>query len=88
MTEDELHAAMWRYHDAVQRRDGIEQRLRNGETREDLYVASLSAAEAVVSTRVALFHLLLDAGWLPPPRVARDIAYDDALLHEAGEQPG
>lgn len=82
-TEDRLHAAVWVFHAAVQRRDGIELRLRRGELDADLQDRSLTAAEAVVQARVALYKLLIAEGWSPPNWVAQDIAYDDRVLSQA-----
>ena len=45
--EERLHSAVWTFHNAVQRRDGVETRLRRGEVDEDLYSRTLTAAEAV-----------------------------------------
>jgi hypothetical protein len=84
-TEDRLHQAVWAFHAAVQRRDGVEARLRRGEIDTDLYDRSLTAAEAVVESRIALYKLLIAEGWTPPDSVAHDIALDDSLLHEAAE---
>src|SRR3954462_13017541 len=82
-TEDRLHAAVWAFHAAVQRRDGIELRLRRGELDADLQDRSLSASEAVVQARVALYKMLIDEGWSPPDWVAQDIEYDDTVLSQA-----
>lgn len=87
-TEERLHQAVWAFHTALQRRDGVESRLRRGEIDTDLYDRSLTAAEAVVESRIALYQLLIDEGWTPPPSVAHDLAYDDTLLHEAAEHTG
>jgi hypothetical protein len=82
-TEDQLHAALWAFHTAVQRRDGVEARLRRGEIDVDLYDRSLHASEAVMGSRLALYRLLIDQGWTPPRHVIEDIAYDNSVLHEA-----
>jgi hypothetical protein len=84
-TEDRLHAAVWAFHAAVQRRDGVEARLRRGELDPELYDRSLSAAEAVVQARVALYRLLIEEGWTPPRTVLRDLVFDDSLLDERAE---
>lgn len=84
-TEDRLHRAVWAFHAAVQRRDGVEARLRRGELDEDLYDRSLSAAEAVVESRVALYRLLVAEGWTPPATVIQDIAVDATLLRERAD---
>ncbi|MCW2601448.1 MAG: hypothetical protein JWM02_3277 [Frankiales bacterium] len=83
--EDRLQAAVWAFHAAVQRRDGVESRLRRGEIDSDLYDRTLTAAEAVIQARIALYRLLISEGWTPPPEVARDIAYDDNMLHQLAE---
>jgi hypothetical protein len=85
--EDRLHAAVWAFHAAVQRRDGIEARLRRGELDADLKDRSLSASEAVVAARVALYKMLMSEGWTPPPWVAQDIAYDDTVLLQESYEP-
>ena len=81
--EDRLHAVIWAFHAAVQRRDGIEARLRRGELDADLQDRSLAAAEAVVQARVALYRLLITEGWVPPPTVAQDVELDMSLLRQA-----
>ena len=81
--EDRLHAVVWAFHTAVQRRDGIELRLRRGELDADLQDRSLSAAEAVVEARIALYRLLISEGWTPPATIVQDIEYDDAVLRQA-----
>jgi hypothetical protein len=86
--EDQLHAAMWSFHTAVQRRDGVEGRLRRGEIDADLYDRSLSAAEAVVESRLGLYRLLISQGWTPPRHVVQDIAYDDSVLRERTDDHG
>lgn len=80
--EDRLHAAVWAFHSAVQRRDGIEARLRRGELDLDLQDRSLAASEAVVQARLALYRMLISEGWTPPPAVAQQIEYDDTVLRE------
>lgn len=80
--EDRLHAVVWAFHAAVQRRDGIESRLRRGEADMDLQDRSLAASEAVVEARIGLYRLLMSEGWIPPPAVAQDIEYDDEVLHQ------
>jgi len=84
--EERLHAVVWAFHAAVQRRDGIESRLRNGELDHDLQDRSLSAAESVVDARVALYRLLMAEGWIPPPAVALAIEYDDSVLRQASHE--
>ena len=87
LSEDRLHAAVWAYHAALQRRDGIEARLRRGEDDSDLRDRSLSAAESVVEARVALFRLLMSDGWIPPPSLAQDVESDGVLLRAASHEP-
>jgi hypothetical protein len=83
--ESRLHAATWAFHSALQRRDGVEARVRRGEHDPDLLDRSLTAAEAVVQARIELYRLLIDDGWIPPPSVASDLAYDDEVLHQSAE---
>jgi hypothetical protein len=83
--EARLHSAMWAFHAAVLRRDGVEARLRRGEQDPELYDRTLTAAEAVVQARIELYRLLIADGWIPPPAVAGDIEYDDTVLHQAAE---
>jgi hypothetical protein len=80
--EDRLHEALWTFHAAVQRRNGVEGRLRRGELDAELYDRSLTAAEAVVQARIGLYRLLISEGWTPPDSIAKDISYDDSLLDE------
>ena len=84
-TEDLLLDAVWAFHAAVQRRDGVESRLRRGELDTELYDRSLTAAEAVVAARLALYRLLIAEGWTPPDTLARDIEYDSSVLHQPSE---
>jgi hypothetical protein len=81
--EDRLHAVVWAFHTAVQRRDGIELRLRRGELDADLQDRSLSAAEAVVEARIAMYRMLIAEGWTPPAAIVQDMEYDDAVLRQA-----
>jgi hypothetical protein len=81
--EDRLHAVIWAFHAAVQRRDGIEARFRRGELDADLQDRSLAAAEAVVQARVELYRLLIAEGWVPPQTVAQDVELDMSLLRES-----
>lgn len=87
VSEERLHAAVWAYHAALQRRDGIEARLRRGEDDSDLRDRSLSAAEAVVEARIALYRLLMSDGWIPPPSLAQDVENDLVLLRSASYEP-
>jgi hypothetical protein len=80
--EERLHAAIWAFHAAVQRRDGIEARVRRGEHDADLLDRSLAASEAVVEARIALYRLLMTEGWIPPPSLASDIEEDLSLLKQ------
>jgi len=77
--QDELHVRSQVLHAAIQRSEGIEARIRRGELHEDLLRRSEEAAEAVVAARVALYRLLMEAGWVPPDTVVRDVAFDDSL---------
>jgi hypothetical protein len=83
--ETRLHDAAQAFHTAVQRRDGVEARVRKGEHDPDLLDRSLTAAEAVVAARIELYRLLMEDGWIPPPTVAGDIEWDDAILHQPAE---
>jgi hypothetical protein len=83
--ETQLLSAAWAFHTAVQRRDGIEARLRRGEQDPELFDRSLTAAESVVQARIELYRLLITDGWIPPPTVAGDLEYDDCVLHQAAE---
>jgi hypothetical protein len=84
--EDRLHAVIWSFHAAVQRRDGIEARLRRGELDADLQDRSLAAAEAVVEARIGLYKLLTAEGWVPPATIAQDVELDSSLLREASSE--
>ena len=84
--EHQLHTAIWAYHNAVQRRDGVESRLRRGELDAELYDRTLAASEAVLKARLALYRILIADGWTPPPPVLQDIHYDDSLLRQAAER--
>jgi hypothetical protein len=84
--EEQLHAAIWALHDALQRRDGIEERLRSGDPDEHLYGRSLAASEAVVHARLALYRLLITQGWTPPRTVAEQVDLDAHLMSEPSEQ--
>lgn len=83
--ETQLHRAVWAFHDALQRRDGVEARLRRGDLDLDLRDRHLRAAEAVTAARVGLYRTLAAQGWEPPASVLRSIDLDDALLREAGD---
>ncbi|HUR12897.1 MAG TPA: hypothetical protein VM097_00240 [Mycobacteriales bacterium] len=83
--EGELHDAIWALHDALQRRDGIEQRLRNGDNDALLFDRGLAASEAVVHARLALYRVLIEQGWTPPPSVANQLHLDARLMTEVSE---
>lgn len=83
--EDVLHEAIWKLHDALVRRDGIEQRLRAGDPDPALYDRSLLASEAVLHARMLLYRVLLEQGWTPPPSVATQLQLDSHLVREASE---
>lgn len=80
--EERLHASVWAFHAAVQRRDGIEARIRSGQPDIDLRDRSLTAAEAVVEARNALYRTLIAEGWTPPPSIAAEMAFDEGLLRQ------
>jgi hypothetical protein len=84
-TEEQLHQALWAFHAALQRRDGIEQRLRGGDPDPTLYDRGLAASEAVVHARLALYRVLITQGWTPPPAVAQQVDLDAHLMGEASE---
>jgi hypothetical protein len=84
-SEERLHAALWAFHAAVQRRDGIESRVRSGDHQHELQKRSLRAAEAVVKARLELYRVLMADGWVPPPSIAFDVEYDHALLSQHSE---
>ncbi|MCU1592844.1 MAG: hypothetical protein JWO12_236, partial [Frankiales bacterium] len=85
VNEAKLHEAIQAFHTAIQRRDGVEARVRRGEHDPDLLDRSLLAAEAVVQARIALFFLLMDEGWTPPPTVTRTIELDGKILRQQAE---
>lgn len=82
--EAHLHQAVWAFHDALQRRDGVEARLRRGDIDLDLQDRSLRAADAVTAARLGLYRTLADQGWTPPRSVVRAMDLDVALLREDG----
>jgi hypothetical protein len=84
--EEQLHAAIWAFHDALQRRDGIEERLRTGDPDAGLYDRGLAASESVVHARLALYRVLVDQGWTPPQGLAHQVDLDAHLMTEASEQ--
>ena len=84
--EDALHEAIWKLHDSLVRRDGIEQRLRDDNDNDpELYKRSLLASEAVLNARMLLYRVLLEQGWTPPPTVATQLQLDSHLVREASE---
>jgi hypothetical protein len=83
--EEQLHEVIWAFHDALQRRDGIEQRLRDGAVDGGLYDRGLAASEAVVHARLALYRVLVDQGWTPPDSVVIQVDLDAHLMTEASE---
>ena len=83
--EGQLHAAIWALHEALQRRDGIEQRLRSGDVDADLYSRGLQASEAVVTARLELYRVLIEQGWTPPSTVTTQVNLDTLILAESGE---
>lgn len=85
--EQRLTEALWTYHAAVQKRDGIEARIHRGDLDRLLLDRTLEAAERVVAARVALYRVLMDEGWQPPDVVAQDIAYDDEVLVLPADEP-
>ena len=83
--EARLHQAVWAFHDALQRRDGVEARLRRGDIDLDLRDRNLRAADAVTAARLGLYRTLVSQGWSPPASVLRAIELDAALLCEPGD---
>jgi len=80
--EAELHSAVWQFHDAIQRREGVEGRVRRGDSNPALYDRTLAAAEAVVQARLRLYRVLIEQGWKPPKALTEQVAADLALLEE------
>ena len=83
--ETQLHEVIWYFHDTLQRRDGIEDRLRQGESSRELDDRALRASEAVVNARLALFRMLVHQGWLPPAHIVRQLSLDTQLLQETSD---
>ncbi len=81
MGEAEVLAAAELLRTALQRRDGIEVRIRAGDLNRDLLDRSLEAAEAVLAARAAFYRLLRAAGWAAPAHVIYDRALDAEVLH-------
>jgi len=86
--EERLHEASWALHDALQRRDGIEQRLRDGDPDPGLYDRGLAASEAVVHARLALYRVLITQGWTPPAGLMAQVDLDEQLMAEPSEHLG
>jgi hypothetical protein len=80
--DHELLARFWGLHAAIVRRDGLEDRMRQGPVDEELLDRSLLAAEAVLQARAALYRHLMQAGWTPPDTVVKDLTYDEIVLSE------
>jgi len=83
--EEQLHRAIWKLHDALQRRDGIEARLRAGDPDAKLYDRGLVASEAVVHARLDLYLLLVTQGWTPPQHLIEQVDLDAHLMTEPSE---
>ena len=82
--DDPLLPLMAAYHAAVIRSDGLQTKLRSALGDEDLLGRSLTAAEAVIEARAALYRALMDLGWTPPPLVADALRTDLEVLHLPG----
>jgi hypothetical protein len=80
--EEQLHHAVWQFHDAIQRREGLEERVRRGDPDPALYERGLAAAQSVVQARLRLYRVLIEQGWKPPKSLTERVAADLALLHE------
>jgi hypothetical protein len=83
--EEQLHAAIWKLHDALQRRDGIEARLRGGDHDGKLYDRGLAASESVVHARLDLYRLLIEQGWTPPQHLVEQVDLDARLMTEPSQ---
>lgn len=83
-TEERLHVAAWAFHDAVQRRDGLQARLRRGELDPELQERCAAATESVALARLGLYRLLVSEGWAPPPVVVRELELAASLLEPPG----
>lgn len=86
----QLLSRFWGLHAAIIRRDGLEGRMRSGQPLDqDLVDRSLTAAEAVLEARAALYRHLMETGWTPPEPVVKDLVYDEIVLSETdGAMPG
>ena len=80
--EEQLHDAVWQFHDAIQRREGVEERVRRGDNDPALYDRGLAAAQAVVQARLRLYRVLIEQGWKPPKALTEQVAADLVLLGE------
>jgi hypothetical protein len=82
--DDPLLPLMAGYHAAVVRSDGLQTKLRSALDDEDLLLRSLTAAEAVIEARAALYRALMDRGWTPPALVQEGLRTDLEVLHLPG----
>ena len=80
--DHELLAHFWSLHAAVNKRDGLEDRMRAGVLDQELLDRSLAAAEGVLEARAGLYRHLMGKGWTPPAALVRDLAYDEIVLSE------
>jgi hypothetical protein len=80
--DEELLSHFWSLHNAIIKRDGLEERMRSGAQDEDLFNRSLVAAEGVLQARAGLYRHLMQSGWTPPPTVVRDVVYDEIVLSQ------
>jgi hypothetical protein len=80
--DQELLEHFWVLHSAILRRDGLEERMRAGDSDAALLDRSLAAAEAVLQARAALYRHLMSSGWTPPDSVVKDLVYDEVVLSE------
>lgn len=85
----DLLSYFWALHAAIIRRDGLEERMRNGPADDELLTRSLAAAEGVLEARAALYRFLMRNGWTPPDAIVRDVAFDEVVLSQPdGNLPG
>jgi hypothetical protein len=77
---DPLLPLLARYHAAVIRSDGLQDKLREGPATAELLDRSLAADEQVIEARAALRKGLIELGWTPPPDVAEDLELDEQVL--------
>ena len=78
--EAEVLAAAEVLRTALQRRDGIESRIRSGDLSRDLLDRSLDSAESVLAARATFYRLLKAAGWTAPSHVIHDLEVDARVL--------